>query len=414
MLDLKKTLITFLISTSLFANNITNSSSKNDNKSICSNTYYENHPSRNCQYKHPSSCSDLGYQRQPCDNVVSFLNSFRALPNRTWNVNGSFLYYYVREDGLDTGKIILTTGPNLDNNISFLEIPFKYKPAFKVEIGSNFCHDNWSVNLSYFKYNIDRSNFISLPFVDFNNPEHYIDPYWIVAGAFLMGTFWTEAKGKWNLDTNIIDFELGRETYFGKCFFVKPFIGIRSGFIDQKYKVNYFSDDLRAAHIFYTCDSFNKSDSWLLGPRVGLKTKWRLIKMLNLFANGAISLFYQEIKVKIKNVGNESIPAFPFSTAPSYYTIMKKNNQVSSSFEGCVGLETGSHFCNKRYYASLSLSYDWEVFLNQNWMRIILNSSNIEPDPISEGFSTRTSSTADSNAGTLMLHGLDITAKIDF
>lgn len=386
------------------------------------------HPVKSCTLSNTVCC-----QRQPCDNVGSYLNSSRIKTNCSLNLNidASFLYWYSREEGLEAGNIVLQQNFNPNFNpdfgdsffgikkVKYLEIPFEYHPAFKIDMGAKLCHDNWSINLIYFRYYIDRHNSFALPSITNFYTDHFIDPFWMPDAEFFSFSIgWNEAKSKWKLATNIIDFELSRESYFGKCFTVRPYIGLRGGIIDQKLNVNYKSvDDFTIPFGpdrigIGTYDSSNKSESWLLGPRLGLQSKWHLIKFLNLIVNGAVSSFYQKLNLKTKDVGFINLTNFTFG--PSNFTAIKKISQVSASFEAGVGLETGAYFCNKKYYYSLSANYDIELFLHQNWMRTLMNQSNIIGHGARNEGSAIPYAYCDNSPGNLMFHGLTLSAKLDF
>lgn len=429
MVHLKKIFMVLLISSSLLATtkNQSNYIDKNNSPFLINSDKSQNLAKGDEIKKqkvayYNKNDSKFRESKHPCDNVASYLNFSRinTCGSKTWNIKSSFLFWYCREENLDAAKIVTqnnflvqTDSPIYkNNNASFLKTPFEYHPAFKVGIGMNSCHDAWNINIDYFRYNIDLHNSFSFPPLVSNRPnKYYVNPYWI-PDQFL-GVNWTEASNKWHLTTNIIDFELDRESYFGKCLRLRPYIGFRSGTIDQKYKANYISIDETFPAVS-TYDSSNKSDSWLLGPRGGLQTKWHLLKYLNFNANSAISLFYQKLVAKAKNITttNENDNIFN----PMLFMTKKKVNQISASFEANLELETGSYFCQKKYYASFAASYDWTLYLHQNWMRTLINQAGMPFGAIvfNELRNSNTASISDASPGNLMFHGWTFSARLDF
>ena len=76
-----------------------------------------------------------------------------------------------------------------------------------------------------------------------------------------------------------------------------------------------------------------------------------------------------------------------------------KIGYLTPNVEFDLGLGYGTYFCNNEWYFDLTIGYDFNYFWNQNFMRNLV-----------DGQQTY----SDSDAGNLMLHGLNITARIDF
>lgn len=423
-MNFKKGFVIIFVTASLFASENNQLSSSNENKTTCcaQNTCKCAQSYNSCNCCQPKCCCNtcnecdncnVSPQQQCCE--ASYLKSSRIETRcgNTWNVNASFLYWYAREENLDVGNQIIRSNAQGDfyhlNEVNPLEMPFEYNPGFKVGIGMNTCLGEWSLNLEYLRYHIDLSNFISLSTINVDASgaqTNLILPNWSPNGDFQNVTLCSGAKNKWNLGFDIIDFEIDGQVFLKKCLMIRPFAGIRGGIIDQKYNVRYIYDNI-INDVFFSsfCNTNAKSESWLIGPKCGLETKWNIYKCFSFIANTSLSVFYQKFDLSVKNIGNIGNDIF----SDIRYFAEKTVHQVSESFEAGIGFEFGGYLCNKRYHYLFDATYDWTLYLNQNWMRTFINNSYI---PVSL-IQIRTIS-VDSSPGNLMFHGLTLTARIDF
>lgn len=336
-------------------------------------------------------CTEVPKTGEPCN--CAYNAPARIDPACGWDawLSGTFLYWQAKEKGLDLGKYqyVDETTPPLVKHVMDIEMEFDYHPAFKLGVGMSFCRDDWTVYLEYTRFNAtdcktkditqffsDSSEFItSIWFQDTTNGDHL-----------------SYIKGKWTLDYNLFDLVLGRPYYLGKKLIFKPFYGLRGGWIDQHYKLD---------GVFYSARNFldgysrNDQDTWLVGPRAGLNTDWLVSCDFRIFGNVAGSLTYQNFEVTNKFI----IPSQPNFTSAQIVLKTDEFSQITPNVEFSLGLGYGSYFCNNQWYFDLTIGYDFNYFWNQNWMR------HVEDSHIY---------LADGDAGNLMLHGLNVTARVDF
>lgn len=371
-----------------------------------------------CESNDQSSCCSICCQKQDTDIVADYLESSR-IKGKDWNIQASFIYWFASEDNLDAGLYIKETqlallfgGGNINNVSSeLIKVPFSYNPGFRVGVGFNLCHDEWSLNFKYQRYYVEQSHELSVPqLTDFTALTEVIFPAWIANGVLMYDAGYNEVKNKWHLGTDIVDIELDRQFNVGKCLSLRPYFGVRTGSINQKYNLIYNGSAISSVPglIAISNKSNNKTNSWILGPKAGLDTTWRLTRSLNFIGCGALSLFYQHVRASIKNPG--SYPTVNSDVIQVDFNANKVFHRVSGSFDGSLGFQTGDCFCNR--YMSLAVTYDFSIYFHQNLMRTLMNNSNVPAFlTVAGGFSQFTS---DNCPGNLMLHGLTITAKVDF
>jgi hypothetical protein len=299
-------------------------------------------------------------------------------------VRPSLIYWQGKEKGLAIASIAVngvTTTPPID---SYLKTPdFKYKPGFKVAVGKSFDRDDWYTEINY----------------TFFHPSASVSLNTLSSASVLETLIWTSgvstfysATGTWNLKNDIIDAELGRSYYLGTKITLTPFISLRGGWLNQTYNLDYYglTGMLIAAHSSIKA----KSDSWLIGPRVGLIGNFLFGKTFKLFANSHVSLLYQDFSVRITERDYQN------AALNSLSTIKLNDGFLTPNLKLGLGTGWGDYFFNNRIHFELTASYDFEVYFEQNVMSYLTNVN--KHNNFREVFEN------------LYLHGLTIDFRLDF
>ena len=170
-------------------------------------------PSKNAPF-------DQGYELCP-NNMMGAYNA----PGRIdvccscdFFVDASFIYWYAGEEGLEL-SLSDTTGnglPIVDGKIT--NIDFKYQPGFKVGLGYNSCHDDWQfyVQYTWLHFTDDVSTKAPQP-----SPPGVLYPLQShPANSTNLAIL--EANGKWDVDIDLLDFEMARPYYVGTMLIFSP------------------------------------------------------------------------------------------------------------------------------------------------------------------------------------------------
>lgn len=351
-------------------------------------------------------CSEIPLTEEPCNcayNAPARIDT--ACGWDAW-ISGSFLYWQPREKGLDLGY--QTVGPHVDaTSISTTENPinmdFDFHPAFKLGLGFSSEGDNWTLFLEYTRfYSKDkRTADLGDAVSDYNLlSTSWIDSNLLTQAARTVNNGqYSFLRGEWKLKMNIIDLEVGRPFYLGKKLIFKPHYGLRGGSIDQKYKLTAKYTDVENNDSYVELTSNNNLESWFVGPRAGLDTDWMLGCKFRVFGNVASSLFYQKFTTKIKQM----LPEQTLVAEDDVYIDQSKDaiSYLTPNLEFEVGFGYGTYFANNEWFFDLTVGYAFHYFWNQNNLRNI-------SDTMDHG------SLSDFDAADLMLHGLTLTARLDF
>lgn len=332
-----------------------------------------------------------------------------------WDVyiTASFLYFQAKEENLEyigystrepNGSIGETTLQR------FGELSFDFEPAFKVGAGFNLGCDNWALNIEYMRYHADvgSGSFNHAVTAD-DDLDSQASLYWITTSRglenidFSSGSnnnFTTSASSKWRLEMDLIDVNLSRKYFVGRCLTFEPHFGLRGGWIDQNYKVIYDLADVSDSVETYHFVSSNSSESWAIGLRAGLNTDWKFCGSFFLFGNTAFSILYTEY---------DEICTDQQKTTSDFNTgIVVSTNDISNiPRELCFlrpqanigfGLGWADYFCCNDWFFDFRIGYEFHVFWNQN---VFQGNYTNSQDPTGL-------------YGDLYLQGLLISARLDF
>jgi hypothetical protein len=318
-------------------------------------------PKPKCPQK-PCSCD---IPKPP--ETSAYNQSARVNVCRSWDafVTGSFIYWQALEQGfyLYLLRDVDSSNPTRQQAVN---INYTFDPGFKVGLGYNFKYDDWTTYVEYTRFH-SRNSFSKTR------------PSWAASQAF----YWfssndlaNQYRGDLKIELDILDLELSRSEYRGKKLIFSPFWGLKGGFIDQSFT---FTAIFNSSFLSNTL----KTDSWLIGPRIGFYTKWLLGKGFSFNGKAAASLNYQK-----------------FHNMSASYQNMKIDDDsvVSPIVEMILGFNWGSYFDKNNWHFDIFAGYEIQTLWNQNMIvkeRILAANVNVDSEQ-------------------LTLHGLNLTARFDF
>ena len=299
-------------------------------------------------------------------------------------VNASFLYWNVFQEGMDIGPLADTFGAGADSaqNRNTLEFPDEYKSGFKVGLGWNTPYDDWVISLDYtwFHHNI-----------------HQKQPASIFLNSNFYGLIFESSSHTWSVGLDRVDVLLSRPCYQGKRFTLTPSFGLTGLFLDQKYtcKGIVFSQSTGSFDQFGR--AYGKTDSWAVGPSLGLEGRFLLGEGFRLVGSlsGALAFTrYNGIRY--------------FAQGFETYTGQQPNRNIRGSDENRVrvigdaeaGFGWGMYLCNQKYHIDFSATYEFQIFWNQNMLFWFADSLNYNK----AGYSP----------GNLYFQGLTVSGTFDF
>lgn len=319
--------------------------------------------------------------------VAGYSAPGRWNPCEDWDIflSGSYIYWHVSEECLDIGQ---ATNANVPGKRTMVAPDFDYHSGFKIELGTNLNHDNWTGLLRYTRLHTSDTTAFENVVV---GGRLEISDWWEIPGGPVDGTQVNNVRSRWECDLDMLDVEFARDYYLGYMLIVRPFMGPRVVWLDQKYNTGLvplnapaFPNNLFTAR--WT------SDSWSIGPRAGCDLNWELGCGFRFVGSAAASLLYREHKVR---------GASPNATNPHAISIVRRNTYrfIKPQTDFSMGMAWGTYFSDQAYHFDLLAAYEFLLWWNENLMRHTADT--LDTDIFSK-------------PSDLSYHGLTVKLRLDF
>jgi len=244
---------------------------------------------------------------------------------------------------------------------------FDWEWGLKAGLGYNISYDGWDVYAQYTWYESNSSSQSA------KEPPAGLSPLRSFDEMIA-----SKAKSSFDVDYNNVDLEIGRSFYISSFLSFRPFISLKSAWIDLKQDSVYTASPLNDDVFRFFDDprtnglDFKVKEScqyWGLGPRVGVNSHWHLGYGYSIFGDVAGSVLYSYFKT----LHRESWP--PHTVA----LIDPENGQLfklRSNFHRFVpyvqifgGLEWDGYVNHKHQHIRLKLGYEVQYYwrVNQNF-----------------------------------------------
>ena len=254
-------------------------------------------------------------------------------------------------------EVITSTGNSLSNNLR--QVNFEWDPGFRVGIDYGMPYDQWDTKVYYtWFYNLGKDAVASDPGTVHSS---YLGNFYVnnLDGLGLTGPAYQSASIDWTIHFNLFDWELGRNFWVSKALAIRPFLGLKSGWITQSIHSTWNNPNLTAPHYFNVGVENIKNNFACVGPEIGINTLWNLYSHQNQFYlfgdfSGAILWGHWSFSDVYQNT-------LPQEIVVHNHTI----NSGCSMIRTFVGFGWDVPFNKNLYLFSLKLGYEMQFWLDQ-------------------------------------------------
>ena len=238
---------------------------------------------------------------------------------------------------------------------------FTFEPGLKIGLNWLTGHDGWDVSLQYTWLSEQRTNNsiaareglgvgTSFPTVFSDGSWYYAD---ILSGA-----------AAWHQNFNVLDAKLGRDFFISRTITLRPHIGMKFGWINEKLNLLYHTYDEVSGDT--TIDSpvlhcVYKQDMWGLGIRTGLDSVWRFTKHWGFYGDLAFTALWSYFDTRDKQ-RQTSANVVPVGTLNSGEHLQKIINVVELGLGACYM----TWFKEDRYQFLIQAGWEEQVWLEFN------------------------------------------------
>ncbi|MBI5272602.1 MAG: hypothetical protein HY861_01295 [Chlamydiia bacterium] len=315
----------------------------------------------------------------------------------------SFLYWQPMQDDMriaTEGSLPVSSlfGPKTVDHGKTVNMNFDYKPAFKIAMGMNFRNDDWVGSIEYTRL---RSTDAASKTILNNNPTLYNlwgdDP---LSTSFVDTPVFNSLGAHFQCKLDFIDAQMERVYFVGQRLTFHSSLGLRAALIAESLLANYSYDgalvtNSSAAVIAFpsSLDAVHRTQSWGIGPRMGLEMDWLLRRGIRIFGSGFADVLYTSYKIQTKTAFLPLISSSGFTAGNSITTTNRdaETGALRTHLDLELGCGWGRYLDYNNMHFDLSAAYGFQVFFNQNMLRLPAYSPS-----------------------NLYVQGLTITARVDY
>lgn len=287
------------------------------------------------------------------------LPSIRGCPNKKWGVYlfGDFLYWRAQEDNLIFAlrdvPIIQAAGVT-PGKVLLAEPKFKYTPGWRAGAGFNLPYGGWDICTSWTSIESHAEDAVT-------EPNFGIGALLVPSFGDTNNTDASFSRGKWSLQFNALDVDLGRGSLLSRRFSLRPIAGAKLAWIHQHLNVHYEGflpgstkpdeiNDIKAFARFMGA-----------GPKVGTAARWKLGDWFGLYGDFATALLYGEVHSKT------NITATPGSSTIRTIPVLHERHVLRPMVELRGGIDFG-HCFGRLCSIYLGAGYEAQFWWDQNEM----------------------------------------------
>lgn len=268
-------------------------------------------------------------------------------------LGADWLYWKVQQDGISPGRIIVEKDEHLDfvaKKTKGIHTDPKWKSGFRINLGYELPCDCWDVNICYtYMPSNDK-------LVDFTSEEEEEKTF----SSVLFNDDFDFFASKWNLTLNNIDLDIGRTVCFGECLKVRPHVGFRATWFDQKFRAVGATGSEETTILFDALSTKQKFQGY--GVEAGLWADYRLSCGLSLIGHFGGSILYSKFNVRTKEASgmivSEDTTIFSATIGKdSFFT-------ATPSLDYFVGLQYADTMCDMLF--NVRLGWEQHVLFDTN------------------------------------------------
>jgi len=268
---------------------------------------------------------------------------------KPWIISADFLFWLASEEIASIWADVITVGDNT-SSWGVPSFDFKWNYGFRLGMGYNLPYDQWDTILCWTWFRTETTNSLFASSLSLLQPEFF--------AAFLSGDYPNSMTCKWSLLLNMFDWELGRNFWTSKRLSLRPFLGIKGGWINQSIDTDYNNFIINEQITQNSGTEHVKNNFWGIGPLGGINSKWKIYG----FDSNFFDLF-----------GDFSAAAMwgTWIRGDNYKNTLAKTSSINLNnsslgelmFRGFMGM--GWDIKSKRLHFAAKIGYEMQLWLDQ-------------------------------------------------
>ena len=228
---------------------------------------------------------------------------------------------------------------------------FEWNWGFRAGIDFDLPHDNWDIDLTWTWMHGHANRVVHA------NADHSLVPT-RGAPAEIVGSTVQRAKDSWSVKLNVLDLDIGRDFFVSKYLTFRPFVGLRSAWIRQKFDNHYRG----LSNGLFEYEVNDRCRYWGLGLLAGLDTQMNIGQGVSVYAKADVALLNGFFSVKKKEQSTATATASELDIID-----LSDNDRIGRAITDLeLGLRYDVLFCEERFHLGFSLGWEHHMFFGQN------------------------------------------------
>lgn len=234
-------------------------------------------------------------------------------------------------------------------------VDFDWDWGFRLGVGYNMPRDGWDLDLYWTHIRNTADGHVHA------NSGHSVTQVWTVASQLLAGTM-EEAHADWRVHLDQLDLDLGRQFYVSKYLTLRPYVGMRSTWLLQRYNINTENTNELTQHARL------KNRFWGFGFATGLDTDWKFGWGVSLYGEADMALL----------LGFHDVDQAGKQQDVSIWSQDKSFRVGRAILDLALGLKWADTFFHDCLGLTLKLGYEYHLYFDQNQFLLTNGSSTFE------------------------------------
>lgn len=291
-----------------------------------------------------------------------------SIQHNALNLHADLLYWTARESGTENwAQVFDNASP--DSTITILPVDFKWNAGLRVGADYALPCDCWDTRFYYTWFRTKGSDHAS---TDGLITSSFTGSFYInnTEGAHL-GPSYRKAGIDWTINFNMFDWELGRKLQICNTLALRPFIGLKGGWIHQSVNTTWEDPIVANPASFGVSRENIKNNFFGIGPSIGMDGVWDLCRTerhtINIFGDISGALMY----------GHWSFSDIYTNEVPQRVEIdVPASDGAATMMRSFVGMGWETPLCDGNYIVQLRIGYEFQIWMDQlqfyslNWGRL--------------------------------------------
>lgn len=205
---------------------------------------------------------------------------FEEEPCKNWDLFAELLVWHMGEVGTIPNSTIKTTfDPNLTTELNLNNFAFGWD--FGYRLGGRYYNigkDQWGLTLAYTWFRTEAKS--SGTYDGYVGIPTGFPLTGTISDADFLSLFWLfgahSYQSRWSLLYNLFDFAFDREYWASTAISLRPYLGLRGGWIRQNIHISSVYFDANSNNFPVPAKEVLNQHFWGIGPSMGIDSRWFL------------------------------------------------------------------------------------------------------------------------------------------